>query len=376
MSVSHRANGGAPSLPAVESQGLQTPEPLIIYPGLVRPAFSVTVIGDIRIDVVSTLRTRRFAQLTHDHHEANGVAVAVGGTAMNFARAAAPHFVQVRVIAAIGDDQWSDIIGRAADEIGVHVGLEQHPGVPNGLVMIVRDAGTPDSPGGIRLMLAQKPSPYDLLDVRLIRRHQNIITTSDALVIDGYAVLHDRSAAAVDLATEIALSAGVPVSFDLVPHTIDQQLPARRIEPFLRRASMNIAEAPTLARLFHLPQPPETSHEYLAELVERIPRRHDGSGQTNFVRYGYGVMEKAAAFERDQSPVHYHTGYARQADGSGYGYRVAAAELKWWLATHPQPSPILRTDDHTTPENTPTTRASRAHMPCRSRQSRPGRYPR
>ena len=155
----------------------------------------MTVIGDIRIDVVSTLRTRRFAQLTHDHHEANGVAVTVGGTAMNFARAAAPHFAQVRVIAAIGDDLWSDIIWSAFEEIGMHARLEQHPGVLNGLVMIVRDAAKPDNPGGIRLMLAQKPSPYDHLDVQLIQLHEHVIATSDALVIDGYALLHTRSAA-------------------------------------------------------------------------------------------------------------------------------------------------------------------------------------
>ena len=66
-------------------------------------------------------------------------------------------------------------------------------------------------------------------------------------MIDGYALLHDCSAAAVDVATEIAMDAGVPVSFDLVPHTIDRRLPAGRIEPFLDRASIRIAEAPTLA---------------------------------------------------------------------------------------------------------------------------------
>ncbi|MGV1027607.1 MAG: hypothetical protein ACOYBU_03695 [Dermatophilaceae bacterium] len=189
-------------------------------------------------------------------------------------------------------------------------------------------------------------------------------------------MLHNRSAAAVDLATEIAVNAGVPVSFDLVPHTIDQQLPARRIEPFLRRASLNTAEAPTLARLLRLPQPPEPSLEDVAELLERISRRDDGSGQTTFIRYGYGMMEETASADQGQPPVFYRTGYARQADGSGYGYRVAAAELKWWLTTHSQATPILTTADHTTPDDTPTSRAARARMPCRSRQSRPGRYPR
>ena len=199
----------------------------------------------------------------------------VGGTAMSFARAAAPHFGEVRVIAAIGDDQWSDIIWRAVGEIGVLAYFGQQPGVPNGLVMIVRDAGTPENPGGVRLMLAQKPSPYDHLDMQLVRGQQDVIATSDALVIDGYALLHDCSAAAVDVATQIAMDAGVPVSFDLVPHTIDQQVPAGRIEPFLDRASIRIAEAPTLARLLGLPPSPEPSPGYAAELVERLPGGHE-----------------------------------------------------------------------------------------------------
>ena len=105
----------------------------------------------------------------------------VGGTAMSFARAAAPHFGEVRVIAAIGDDQWSDIILRAADELGVHAYFGQQPGVPNGLVMIVRDAGTPENPGGVRLMLAQKPSPSDHLDMQLVRGQQDVIATPTPL---------------------------------------------------------------------------------------------------------------------------------------------------------------------------------------------------
>ena len=31
------------------------------------------------------------------------------------------------------------------------------------------------------------------------------------------------------------------------------------------------------------------------------------------------MMEETVAVERGQPSVYYHTGYARQADGSGYG---------------------------------------------------------
>ena len=310
---------------------LATPEPLIIYPAVRPRRFTVTVIGDVRIDVTATLRTRRFANLTEDHHEPTQVATSLGGTAMSFARAAAPHFAQVRVIAAIGEDHWTGLIWAEAREVGVLACFEPQPGVANGLVVIARDAGTPDNRGGVRLLLAQEPSPYSHLDVGLVRRHQDVIATSDALVIDGYALLNQRSAAAVDLATQIAVDAGVPVSFDLVPHKIDERLPVDRIEPFLRRASITIAEAPTLARLLGLSPPYGPSLRYATELVERLPRRPERSRQISFVRFGYGMMEETVAVGPSQQWVHYHTGYTRQPDGSGYGYRVAAAELKWWL---------------------------------------------
>ena len=311
---------------------LASPEPLIDNPSALRPGFVVTVIGDVRIDVVSALRSRRFTQLTQDHHEPAQVATIVGGTAMSFARAAAAHFAEVRVIAAIGDDQWSDTIWAAASELGVRACFEEKRDVANAMVLIVRDAPTPENPGGVRLLLAQEPSPYDHLDVELVRRRQDLIATSDALVVDGYALLHERSAAAVDLATQIAVEAGIPVSFDLVPHKIDERLPACRIDPFLRRASLSIAEAPTLARLLGLPPPEAPSLAYAASLAERLPEPSARAGQTRFIRFGYGMMEETVAIAAGHPSVYYHTGYVRQTDGSGYGYRVAAAELKWWLA--------------------------------------------
>ena len=114
------------------------------------------------------------------------------------------------------------------------------------------------------------------------------------------------------MATQIAMDAGVPVSFDLIPHTIDQQVPAGRLEPFLDRASIRIAEAPTLARLLCLPPSPQPSSPVSAprQLVERLPGRHERSAQTSFVRYGHGMMEETVAVERGQPSVYYHTGYA------------------------------------------------------------------
>lgn len=67
---------------------------------------------------------------------------------MSFATAAAEHFAQVRVIAAIGEDQWSDTIWASVLEAGVVACFQQHPGHANGVVVMVRDAGTPNNPQG------------------------------------------------------------------------------------------------------------------------------------------------------------------------------------------------------------------------------------
>lgn len=101
--------------------------------------------------------------------------------------------------------------------------------------------------------------------------------------------------------------------------------------PFLRFASLRIAEAPTVARLLRRGVPHTPSRRYATELAERLPIRPGGVGQTSFVRFGYGMMEETVALTSGGPTVYYRTGYARQRDVSGYGYRVAAPELKWWL---------------------------------------------
>jgi sugar/nucleoside kinase (ribokinase family) len=251
---------------------------------------------------------------------------------MSFARAAAAHFEQVRVLAAIGNDEWNPAIWEAAHRLGVEAFFEEQPDMPNGLVVIVRDAPTHEHPSGVRLLLAQQPSPYDRLDTGVVARWAGLIASSDAVVVDGYALLHERSAAAVALATDLAVRAGVPVCFDLVPHRIDERVPAREIWPLLRRASMRIAEAPTLARLQGLPPPPHACAGYAADLVSRLEDDATDLRHTWFVRFGVGMMEETVAIGTWHQSAYYHTGYAREADGSGFGYRVAAAELKWWLA--------------------------------------------
>lgn len=315
----------------IGSHGRADPVGLIERPAIDPRLFRVVVIGDARVDLVATLRTATFTNLDRDHHEAVSVETRLGGTAVSFALAAVEHFEGVTLLAAIGDDPWTARIQQEFRRLGVATRFEVVPGMPNALVLVVRDAPTPGRPRGTRLLVAQSPSPYDVLDPSLVAGHAREIARADALVVDGYALLAPRSADAVDLATTLAYQDGVPICVDVVPHHIDELVPAARLWPWVRRASLVTVEAPTLARLLGVPLPSRVDEAAVLELVDRLPDDLAGQRRMWFVRFGDGNMDRTVAVTPGHYHVTYSTGYATTPEPTGYGYRVGAAELKWWL---------------------------------------------
>ncbi len=331
------------------NHGIASPVPFLAEPSASPRCFRVTVIGDARIDILTALTQRRFTELSSDHHESTMITTHVGGTAMSFAEAAVAHFAEVRVVAAVGDDSWTSDIERTCAQLGIVACLDRLPGVANAMVVIVRDAGTDEAPLGVRLLVAQAPSPYDRLEEELVRRFDTMIADADALVIDGYAMLSEHSAGAVEVATRIAQAAGVPICFDLVPHHIDEQLAWADLLPIMTRSSLLIAEVPTLARLLGRPELTGQSLQDALTVAKLLPAEVAGPRRTWFLRFGVGLMDETLAISADHHQVIYHTGYSSATHAAGYGYRVAAAELKWWLtnaATAPGMAPILARVGH------------------------------
>lgn len=80
------------------------PVPLIERPTRLPLGFEVTVIGDLRVDVRADLPVLRFTDLAADAHAVTSVTSDVGGTAINFARAATAHFAKVHLIGTMGED--------------------------------------------------------------------------------------------------------------------------------------------------------------------------------------------------------------------------------------------------------------------------------
>lgn len=314
-----------------DRHGRPSPVGLIGAPESAARRFKVCVVGDARIDVRATLRRLQFADVVRDHHEPMPVDTSIGGTAVGFAVAGVAHFAEVTLIAAVGDDGWTDRIRRRLEGLGVVACLQVVPDVPNAVVLVIRDAAGSGGTAGTRLLIAQAPAPYDDLDTALVAGHRWAIDSADALVVDGYALLAPRSAAAVDLAMSLAHRSGVPIWFDVVPHRIDERFSLAELAPWLERASLVTVEAPTLARLCDVPVRDSYDDGSVLSLVEGLPDRLRASGRTWFVRYGLGNMDRTVAVGPGRYRTAYATGYAHAAEPTGYGYRVGAAELKWWL---------------------------------------------
>lgn len=312
---------------------LPTPFGLIEHPETLPPAFDVTVIGDIRVDVRSDLPDRRFTEISSDYQTRAPVTVDVGGTAMGFARAAARHFAGVHVIGALGRDPWTDFIRERLTAGGIDARISEVDG-PNSLVLVLRDQPTADDPQGVRLIVSDAETPYDQLDADRVQSHAELIGRGDALALDGYALLDANTAGAAHAACEIAVAAGVPVSFDVVPHRIDRYVSFDQLRPFLHRSSLITTEAHTLLRLLGRPVPDEVTPEFVADLVASLPGDISGWQRTWLVRYGEGNMDRTTAVSPSHHLVSYRTGYAQSSNVAGYGYVVAAAELKWWLTNY------------------------------------------
>lgn len=309
---------------------IASPEPLIRDPWRLPPHFRVTVVGDIRVDVRTTLREGRFTDMAQDHYEQASVKTLVGGTAVNFARSAVDHFEEVRVVATIGSDAWAPRIRATLERLGCRAFLHD-VARPNSPVVVVRDKGDRRHTDGTRLMVAAEDSTHSHLGPAVVEAASEHILAADALVLDTYALLAPASTAGLRAAVDLADAAGIPIALDLVPHRIDELLGLGEMRDLLRRASLVIVEAPTLLRLLGRPVPEHITADDAAGLVASLPSDLSGPTRSWFVRFGVGLADETVAMSTGHHRVHYRTGYAEAPEIAGYGYRIAAAELKWWL---------------------------------------------
>ncbi|GAA2445148.1 hypothetical protein GCM10010191_72410 [Actinomadura vinacea] len=286
-------------------------------------------IGDVRIEVRATLPRLRFTEVTRDRLAYAPAQAIVAGTAVNLARRAAGYFRRVGVLARVGDDDYTPVIRGELRRLGLRDLLQVERGAPNGVTVMLRDAPH-DGRRGVRLLVAEEQAPDRRLSEHDVRRAAAEIGRADVLFLDGYALLSPVSRSALRRAALIARERGTLIAFDLVPHDIDARLPAAEVLPLLRLADVVISEAPTLARLFQRPATMTGSAEVRA-LVPALDRIVEGRPLW-LLRFGATSLEHVLAHQRDGLLLEYPTGYGADVERAGFGDRLAAGELYWWLA--------------------------------------------
>lgn len=302
------------------------------WPGLDGAAerrFSLVVLGDVRLEVRASLSTVRFADLTSDRLAYAPARAVVSGTAVNLARRATGYFRRVAVLGKVGDDDFTPVIRRELRRLGVHDLLGVEHGMPNGVAVMLRDR--PDGGGrGVRLLVAEEDAPDRRLAEADVRRAAPGIRRADALFTDGYALLAPVSRAALYAAARTAREAGTAVVFDLVPHDIDARLRSVDVLPLLSLADVVISEAPTVARLLGRPAP--VGGAEMRELLPALDRAVPGRPLW-LLRFGASSLERVLAHQRERLLMEYASGYGEGVERTGFGDRLAAGELYWWLSS-------------------------------------------
>jgi sugar/nucleoside kinase (ribokinase family) len=290
--------------------------------------FSMTVLGDVRLEMRTRLPDRSFAELRHDHLAYAPARFLLAGTAVNLARHARRYFGRVEVLAAVGDDGLTPLVREELKELGIGARLHIQRGRPNGLCVMLRDneGGGVGRGDGVRLLIASDQSPSQELSARDVLDSADLIEGSDILVCDAYSLLSAPSRAAVTQAMTLARNTGVRTALDVVPHDIGARLPADLVWPAIRLADVVVVHVGTIADLAG--GPAQVSSGLLATLDAATP----GCRPLWLLRHGEGGMAHVLAYRRDGVAITYDTGYAAAPDKAGLGDLVTSAELYWWLS--------------------------------------------
>jgi sugar/nucleoside kinase (ribokinase family) len=259
-----------------------------------------------------------------DVYDVAPLSVRVGGTAGTFSAAAVRHFDSVGVIAAVGDDAFTDGLVHYVKELGIVTGLQPCPTVPNGLVLSLRSGMAGQAR---RLLVASRESAHHHLSPNHILGHRHMIERADALVCDAYFLRSDPARAALTTAMKLANDAGVLVVFDLVPHSLPTTTTLDELRPLLARADLVVVEARTVVGLAEQRWPVTEAPDgrTAAAAASHAAEIHNA---TWLIRYGNQHIGQVLRLDKDGTQLSYLTGVDHEADLWGFGERLLVRELK------------------------------------------------
>ncbi|HZB26941.1 MAG TPA: PfkB family carbohydrate kinase [Gemmatimonadales bacterium] len=135
--------------------------------------FSLTLIGDVRLELRAQLPGRSFADLKSSYFDYASMQAMVSGSATNMAQHAVRYFQRVDVIAKVGDDAFGPIIRQHFREYGIGDHLLVEPRTSNGLTVMLHDTA------GVRVLLASDRPPSSTLSAQDIRQKSRVLTKAD-----------------------------------------------------------------------------------------------------------------------------------------------------------------------------------------------------
>jgi sugar/nucleoside kinase (ribokinase family) len=283
---------------------------------------SVVTMGSLKVDVLTHLSPGIDLSLP-DAYDVAPVELRIGGTAGAFSRAAGRCFGSVGIIAAVGEDAFTNLLVRYVESVGATGRLQLCPGVPNGIVLSVRGG---ESAPLWRLMIASQDSAHLHLSAEHVAGCRDLITAANALVCDAYFLRSSLATHALATGMAIANRAGVPVVFDLVPHSLPASVLLVDLLSLLERAQIVVAEARTIVGLCEKRWPvPEPADERMASTAAVYAQRLHRA--TWLIRYGTGNLGSVLRVEEDGTQIGYSTTYEFVDDYWGYGDRLLASEL-------------------------------------------------
>jgi sugar/nucleoside kinase (ribokinase family) len=286
--------------------------------------YSVTVLGDIFVEVSSRIRGMSFENLQRDRLCYDAIHIDAGGTAMNFALAAAGHFGRVNLLGRVGNDAFGESILKLDFASNIRSLIEKSNGVNTGTTIYIRDSSDAVR-RGTRLLVVDRGANR-CVDTEYVNQHSTVISGASLFFVDGYSFLDEPRRSAAEAAMQIAKAGGAAVALDLVPHDAHLFFSSADVARWVKGADLLIAEVRTIRQVLGLKTEDEV-HDFtlvrdtLGTLRECFP-------ETSFhLRFGVGNIENSLLYQMGQAPVFRTTGYSAAKETRGFGDRLSASDL-------------------------------------------------
>lgn len=291
---------------------------------MVKREYTVTVIGDLNVEVSANLDNVRFSDIGEDLLSYAPVHLAIGGTATNFAEAAIDRFAIVNVVGVIGDDLFGKFIVQRLQHKGIRIFCNRVSDSRTGTAIYLRDS-TQHVTKGVRLLVIEPGANTKLMELD-IERHEDALAASNLLLLDGYCFLRNPRRSTSFYVMKYMKDHGVTIALDIVPHHAHTFFSQEFFQKMMENVDVAIAEVRTIRRLIGLKAEDEVLDDTVAfDTWREIQRLWPQT--VFFLRFGAGNISQSMLCYPGNEPLVKNTGYSQDSNPRGFGDRLSANEL-------------------------------------------------